>query len=145
LVDNETKFFGGHTEVRKAVGAGELKLGFVNHYYYHLSKAEGAPVGIIYPDQEDKGLGLMVNTTNVGIVKGAPHADLAAIFVDFMLSPAGQKVFAEKNFEYPIVADVPLAGGVDPLGQFKLANITLKTIFDELTPTKELAQKAGLP
>ena len=145
LVANETKFFAGHTEVRKAVGAGELKLGFVNHYYYHLSKAEGAPVGIIYPDQEANGLGLMVNTTNVGIIKNAAHADLAAVFVDFMLSPAGQKVFAEKNFEYPVVSDVPLANGVDPLSQFKLANITLKTIFDELKPTAELAQKAGLP
>jgi iron(III) transport system substrate-binding protein len=28
LVENNTQFFGGHTDVRKAVGAGELKLGW---------------------------------------------------------------------------------------------------------------------
>ncbi len=143
LVANDTKFFGGHTEVRKAVGAGELKLGFVNHYYYYLSKAEGAPVGIIYPDLE--AYGLFVNSTNIGIVKNARNADHAKLFVDFMLSPDGQKVFAEKNFEYPILKDVALAQGVAPLTAFKLADITLKEMFDDLTATIEMAQRAGLP
>ncbi len=143
LVANETKFFGGHTEVRKAVGAGEFPLGLVNHYYYHLSKAEGAPVGIIYPDQD--GIGLIVNSTNAGIIKGSKHPELARLFVDFMLSPTGQKVYAEKNFEYPIVPGVELAEGVPPLDQFKRADISFKTLWEELEPTKALAQKAGLP
>jgi iron(III) transport system substrate-binding protein len=143
MIDNGAKFFSSHTDVRKAVGAGEFKLGWVNHYYYHLSKAENAPVGIVYPDQD--GAGLVVNSTNAGIVKGAPHAGNAKIFVDWMLSAAGQKVFAEKNYEYPIVKDVPLAAGVPPLTQFKLAPVTLKSMFDDLEPAKALAQKAGLP
>lgn len=145
LVANDTQFFGGHTDVRKAVGAGELKLGLVNHYYYHLSKAEGAPVGIVYPDQGDERMGMPVNTTNAGIVKGAPHADLARLFIDFMLSPRGQQIYAEKNFEYPVVPGAPLAEGVPPLDQFKLSPVSLKTIYDDLAQTKALAQSAGLP
>lgn len=145
LVANETTFFGGHTEVRKAVGAGELKLGFVNHYYYHLSKAEGAPVGIIYPDQGADQIGLIVNTTNAAIVKAAPHAQLAGYFIDFMLSPDGQKVYAEQNFEYPIIAGVTLADGVPALSDFKLADVSLKSMYAELATTREMAQKAGLP
>lgn len=145
LLENNTQFFGGHTDVRKAVGAGELKLGLVNHYYYHLSKAEGAPVGVIYPDQEDGGLGLMVNSTNAGIVKGGPNPEMAKIFVDFMLSPAGQKIYAERNYEYPIVPNVPLAEGVAPLSSFKLNPYPLKTLRDELEPTRALVQKVGMP
>ncbi len=145
LLENNTQFFGGHTDVRKAVGAGELKLGLVNHYYYHLSKAEGAPVGVIYPDQEDGGLGLMVNSTNAGIIKGGPNPEMARIFVDFMLSPAGQKIYAERNYEYPIVPGVPLAEGVAPLDSFRLNPFPLKTLRDELEPTKALIQKVGMP
>jgi iron(III) transport system substrate-binding protein len=145
LLENNTQFFGGHTDVRKAVGAGELKLGLVNHYYYHLSKAEGAPVGIIYPDQEDGGLGLMVNSTNAGIIKGGPNPEMARIFVDFMLSPAGQKIYAERNYEYPIVPGVPLAEGVAPLDSFRLNPFPLKTLRDELEPTRALVQKVGMP
>lgn len=145
LLENNTQFFGGHTDVRKAVGAGELKLGLVNHYYYHLSKAEGAPVGVIYPDQEDGGLGLMVNSTNAGIIKGGPNPEMARIFVDFMLSPTGQKTYAERNYEYPIVPGVPLAEGVAPLDSFRLNPFPLKTLRDELEPTRALVQKIGMP
>lgn len=145
LVANETKFFGSHADVRKAVGTGELKLGLVNHYYYFLSKAEGAPVGIAYLDQGEGQMGLVVNSTNAGIVVGGPNPAAARAFVDFMLSPRGQRVFAEQNFEYPITPDVALAEGVLPLAKFRLADITLKTLWDELEPTWALMQKAGLP
>lgn len=143
LVDNGTQFFGGHTDIRKAVGNGELKLGFVNHYYYHLSRTEGAPVGIVYPDQAD--LGMLVNSTNAGIIQGAKHADAAKLFIDFLLSPEGQKIFAEKNFEYPLLADVALAEGVDPLADLKLAEINLTELYELRQQAKELAQGVGLP
>jgi iron(III) transport system substrate-binding protein len=63
LTDNDVTFFGGHTDVRKAVGAGEFSLGLVNHYYYHLQLAEGSNVGIIYPDQGEGQIGLVANAT----------------------------------------------------------------------------------
>jgi iron(III) transport system substrate-binding protein len=145
LVANDTQFFGGHTDVRKAVGAGELKLGLVNHYYYHLSKAEGAPVGIVYPDQSDGQMGLLVNSTNAAVIEGAQHEDTAEKFVDFLLSPEGQELFAKLNYEYPVVPDVPLAEGVEPLDHYRLANIDLKTLYDEIEPTRELMERAGMP
>lgn len=145
LAENDTQWFGGHTDVRKAVGAGELAIGLVNHYYYHLSKAEGAPVAVVYPDQEEGGMGLIVNSTNAGIIDGARHPKLAKRFIDFMLSPEGQKVYAELNFEYPVTPGVATAEGVPPLSDFKLADVTLKTMWDELEPTQQAAQAAGLP
>lgn len=144
LVANETQWLGSsHTNVRNAVGKGEAKIGLVNHYYYYLSKAEGQPVGIQYLDGD--GLGLFVNSTNAGIVKNAPNQENARRFVNFMLGDAGQQVFAEKNYEYPIMAGVPLAAGVEPLDGRKIADVMLKTLGDELAPTKALVQQAGMP
>ena len=145
LVANDTQWFGGHTDVRKAVGAGELAVGLVNHYYYHLSLAEGAPVAVVYPDQEEGGTGLIVNSTNAGVIDGARHPELAQLFIDFMLSPEGQKVYADLNFEYPVTPGVATAEGVPPLDDFKLADVTLKTMWEELEPTQQAAQAAGLP
>ncbi len=145
LVANQTKWFSGHTDVRKAVGNGEFKLGFVNHYYYHLSKAEGAPVGIIYPDQAAGQMGLMVNSTNASLVAGSKFVEQAAVFVDYMLGSEGQKIFAERNYEYPIVSGVPLAEGVAPLSQYRLASITLRKLWEGLAATRALALRSGLP
>jgi ABC-type thiamine transport system substrate-binding protein len=41
LIANDVTFFGGHTDVRKAVGAGEFKLGLVNHYYLLPARSRG--------------------------------------------------------------------------------------------------------
>jgi iron(III) transport system substrate-binding protein len=62
-----------------------------------------------------------------------------------MLSPEGQRIFAEKNFEYPIIPGVPLAQGVEPLGERKIADVALKKLGEELEPTKALLQRAGMP
>jgi iron(III) transport system substrate-binding protein len=145
LVANDTQFFPGHTDVRKAVGSGELKLGLVNHYYYQLSKAEGAPVGVVYPDQGSGEMGVVVNSTNAGIIEGAPHEEEAEEFVEYLLTPEGQKIFAEVNYEYPVVPGVALAEGVRPLEAFRQANVTMKTLYDELQPTQNLMQEAGIP
>jgi iron(III) transport system substrate-binding protein len=143
LVANETQWLGSsHTNVRNAVGNGEAQIGLVNHYYYYLSQAEGQPVGIHYFDDD---FGLIVNSTNAGIIEGAKNLENAKLFVDFMLSEAGQQVFAEKNFEYPIMPGVPLAEGVEPLGDRPIAEIALKTLGDQLEPTRALVQAAGLP
>lgn len=145
MVANGTQFFGGHTDIRKAVGAGELQLGWVNHYYYHLSLAEGAPVGVIYPDQGEGEMGIAYNSTNAGIINGGPNPDIAQLFVEFMLTPEGQQVYAEQNFEYPILPGIELAEGVAPLEEFRLVDLRLRDIWGELEPTRALAQQAGYP
>ena len=51
LQDNDALVLRDHTEVRQAVGRGEIAFGLVNHYYYELQQEEGSPVEVIYPDQ----------------------------------------------------------------------------------------------
>jgi iron(III) transport system substrate-binding protein len=145
LIVNEVTFFGGHTDVRKAVGAGEFKLGLVNHYYYHLQKAEGSNVGIIYPDQGDDQIGLITNATAAAVVNGAPHLATAQAFLDFLVSEEGQKLFAEQNYEYPLLPGVELHADVQPLEGFRFADVDVVTAAEEFDATFDLMEKVGLP
>ncbi len=145
LLANNVTFFGGHTDVRKAVGAGEFKLGLVNHYYYHLQKAEGSNVGIIYPDQDEGQIGLLTNITAAAIVRGAQNLPAAQALLDFLVSPEGQKLFAEGNYEYPLLPGVPLREGVTPLENFRLAAIDIPSIALDLEATFKLMEVVGLP
>jgi iron(III) transport system substrate-binding protein len=95
-----------HTDVRKAVGSGEFAIGLVNHYYYELEKEAGSPVAVIYPDQAAGDVGVLLNVAAASIVDGAPHEENAAAFMKFLLGPEAQKIFAETNFEYPLIAGV---------------------------------------
>jgi len=147
LVANNTLFSGSHTDIRQAVGAGEVELGLVNHYYYFLSLEEGAPVGIVWPDQGDDQVGLIVNSTNIGIVQGTEGEtlELSETFVDFMLSETGQTVYAQGNFEWPIVEGIPLAEGVPDPEQFKIADIDLKSLVEGIPTAREQVQLTGMP
>ena len=145
LVANDTRFYSsGHTDVRKAVGAGEYKLGLVNHYYYFLQKAEGSPVGLVIPDQEEGGLGMVVNSTNVAILQGAKNFESARLFVDFMLSTTAQKVYAEANYEVPIIPGVARAADVPDLWSYKVTPVSLKSMYEDLAPTRALTQSLGM-
>jgi iron(III) transport system substrate-binding protein len=145
LIANEVTFFGGHTDVRKAVGAGEFKLGLVNHYYYYLQKAEGSNVGIIFPDQGDGQIGLITNATAAAIINGAPHVPAAQAFLDFLVSPEGQKLFAEQNYEYPLVPGVEVHADVQPLDGFRFADVDIVGAAQDFEATFDLMEKVGLP
>jgi len=145
LLDNEVTFFGGHTDVRKAVGAGEFKIGLVNHYYFYLQKAEGSPVGIIYPDQAEGEIGLITNSTAAGVVRGAPDLPAAQAFIDFLVSEEGQKLFAELNYEYPLLQGVAVRQGVEPLEGFRLADVDVSKAALDFEATFQLMERIGLP
>lgn len=145
LLENDVTFFGGHTDVRKAVGAGEFALGLVNHYYYYLQEAEGSPVGIIFPDQGDGQIGLLTNATAAAIIKGADNPTAAQALVDFLVSPAGQKLFAETNYEYPLLAGVALREGVEPLDDFRMAAVNVSAAALDAGSTFALMEKLNLP
>jgi iron(III) transport system substrate-binding protein len=145
LVDNGVTFFGGHTDVRKAVGAGEFKIGLVNHYYYHLQKAEGSPVAAVYPDQGAGQPGVFLNATAIGVVKGAAHAEAAEKFIEFLLSAQGQEEFAKLNYEYPVIANTPLHPDVRPLTDLRLAEYDFVTAAQSLENTLEMFEKYAIP
>ncbi|MEO5886431.1 MAG: extracellular solute-binding protein [Anaerolineales bacterium] len=145
LIANEVTFFGGHTDVRKAVGTGEFKLGLVNHYYYYLQKAEGSNVGIIFPDQAEGQIGLLTNATAAAVVNGAPHLSTAQAFLDFLVSPEGQKLFAEQNYEYPLLSNVALHADVQPLEGFRFADVDIVKVSQDFEATFDLMEKVALP
>jgi iron(III) transport system substrate-binding protein len=145
LIANEVTFFGGHTDVRKAVGAGEFKLGLVNHYYFYVQQEEGSPVGIVFPDQGESQIGLITNATAAAVVKEAPNTATAQAFLDFLVSSEGQKLFAEQNFEYPLLSGVALRVGVQPLDEFRLADVDVAKAAQEFEATFDLMEKVGLP
>jgi len=137
LTDNEIEVLANHSLVRKAVGKGEFAAGFVNHYYYHLEKAAGSPVGVIYPDQGTDDVGVLVNAAGAGIIKGAKNRDAAERFMDFLIQEETQDLFAEANFEYPTIVEVE-ANEALSLDEFKRSPVDLIDLGDKVDSTLDM-------
>jgi iron(III) transport system substrate-binding protein len=140
LKKNDIKVYKSHTDVRQAVGKGEIKLGWVNSYYFYLqlNEKEHNKVGVVYPNP------VTVNVAGAAIVKGAKHMESAKAFLDFLLTPEAQKLFAEVNYEMPVLPDVPVAKDVVPLKELKRDGVKLGQFGEQWDKTVQMIDKAGL-
>jgi iron(III) transport system substrate-binding protein len=122
---------GGDITQIQAVGAGQCGVAIVNHYYWaRLAKSTApedqdviAKTAVFFPNQNDRGT--HVNISGAGVIVTAPHRDNAIAFLEFLVSPYAQEVFAKGNNEYPVVAGVAVDPIVAKLGEFKVDEVNV--------------------
>jgi iron(III) transport system substrate-binding protein len=110
----------GHTLMAELVAAGEVPIAIDTHVQgIARLKARGAPIEW-KPLQPAFG-----QPSSVGVSRGAPHANAALLFAEFMLSPEGQQIIKARN-------RVPASTAVDsPLNKFRYAIIDPAIVLDE--------------
>ncbi|MDO8392732.1 MAG: iron ABC transporter substrate-binding protein [Actinomycetota bacterium] len=131
--------------VRDAVNSGEVAIGLVNHYYlYEKIAADGAAnVRAVNQFLAPGDAGGLVNVAGVGVLKSSGNRTAALALVEFLLSETAQRYFAEKTFEYPLVAGVALPDGLPTLDELDPPAIDLSDL-DTLAETQELLADVGL-
>jgi len=93
----------GNKQVALSVARGELALGWTDTDDAIIERDTGMPVEIIYPDQEEGGLGVLFIPNTLALIQGAPHAQAAQRLVDFLLSPEVEaKLAAGRSAQFPL-------------------------------------------
>jgi iron(III) transport system substrate-binding protein len=145
IAANDPKFYENNSSVLAALAAGEIEVGFVNHYYLGLLKEEDpdAPVANHFLSGDDPGA--LVNVAGVGIVEGTDDEDAARRFVEFLLSEDGQRFYPEEaeEAEYPLLDGVEGPEGLPPLEDLQGPDIELGELGAELESTLELLNETG--
>lgn len=141
---NEPKVYDGNSAVIQAIAAGEVEVGFVNHYYLLRQLAEQ---GERFPVRNDflpgSDPGSLVNVAGAGVLTTSKNAAAALAFVDFLLAADAQAFFAEETFEYPLIEGVAADPNLPPLAEIESPDIDLSDL-DDLGGTLELMQEAGV-
>jgi iron(III) transport system substrate-binding protein len=143
IVANEPKVYDGNDAVLAAVAAGEVEVGFVNHYYLMRQlkeQGESFPVRNHFLDGGDPGA--LVNVAGAGILTTSKNPTAAQAFVDFLLSVGSQEYFATETSEYPLIDGVPADPGLPALSELRSPDIDLSDLAD-LEGTLKLLQDAG--
>jgi iron(III) transport system substrate-binding protein len=141
---NDPKVYEGNTPALEAVGAGEVDVAFINHYYLMRKLAETGgdfPVANHYLTGDDPGA--LINVAGAGILRTASNTTAAQVFVDFLLSEEAQVYFAESTYEYPLAAGIEAAPDLPPLAEIATPEIDLSDLAD-LEGTLELLRDAGV-
>jgi len=142
---NEPKTFPSNDLIVKAVNDGQLDLGLVNHYYLFQLAAEIGQDRTVARNHYTAGSdpGALVNVAGMGILRSSGRRPEAARLVEYMLSEPAQRHFAEKNFEYPLLAGVATAPGLPPLSASQGPAINLGDLAN-LERTLDMLRQVGL-
>lgn len=90
-------------EILDAIERDELDLGYNLLASYALTRQQaGAPIGVVMPEDY-----MLVLSRSALILRSAPQPDLARALVDWLLSPAGQSVFASYSALGAVVPGTP--------------------------------------
>jgi iron(III) transport system substrate-binding protein len=117
----------------KAIKEGECDIAVGNHYYYgkmlhdEKQKPWADSVYLVFPNQENRGT--HVNISGVSMTKSAPNKANALKLMEF-LSGAGQTLYAEQNFEYPVNPTVEWLPEVKSWGEFKSDTLSLAEVAE---------------
>lgn len=120
---------GNDTAQLRAVAAGECALGVSNTYYVGRllasddadDRAVGEQLGIIFPNQDNRGT--HVNISGAGVLANAPNPEAAIAFLEYLTSDEAQGYFAEGNNEYPVVEGIAVPGPIAEFGDFNEESI----------------------
>lgn len=141
---------GGDTDQMKGVAAGECDLALGNTYYYVRllrsqkpeERAVANKVGVIFPNQKDRGT--HVNVSGAGVMKYAPNRKAAVQFLEYLASDDAQNYFANGNNEWPVVPSVKLNNAaLATLGKFKTDPLNISMIGKNQPLAQKIADRSG--
>ena len=141
----------------KAIAEGLCDLSLGNTYYMGLMKQDeeqrpwAEAVANFFPNQamanEDgpnqDGWGTHVNISGVAVAKSTKHLATAVAFIEFLSGDEAQKLYAERNLEYPVKAGVPWHPGVESWGRFEADRLRLETIAAHGPAATMLVDRVG--
>ena len=145
LRENDPKEYEKNTPVVEAAAAGEIDLGLVNHYYLYLVQAEqpDAPIANHFLEAGDPGA--LVSVAGAGVLESAGDASNAEQFIEFLLSPEGQRFYVDdaEEAEYPLIEGIDARPGLPPLDSLEGPSVDLTSFGAEHEATIELLRETG--
>uniref|UniRef100_A0A7C1JZN3 Fe(3+) ABC transporter substrate-binding protein n=1 Tax=Caldilinea aerophila TaxID=133453 RepID=A0A7C1JZN3_9CHLR len=122
-VANNPTYIDSDTRILETIAAGGCDVAITNHYYLArlLNENPEFPVKPFWANQDDRGV--HVNVSGVGVTTHARNAENAIRLLEWLSSPAGQRIFADGNFEYPAVPEVEPHPLLASWGTFKIDTV----------------------
>ena len=150
FVDNfARKPQGNDTDQIRAVAKGEGDIAIVNTYYFARIMASKNPDDIeiasklmpIFPNQDNRGANL--NISGGAVVKNSPNQVQAIQLLEFLTTPEIQKMYTEKNQEYPILQGIGWSEVLQKMGIHKMDNTSISEIGKHLHEATLLTDESG--
>jgi iron(III) transport system substrate-binding protein len=143
LKANSARIASSNGEVKRLVTAGEAAFGLTDTDDADEARKDGAPVDVVYPDQD--GIGTLLMPTALVLLRGGPHVDAGRKLIDLLLSPEVEKHLAQEAAHIPLRPDVVAPAGVLRASDLRTMQVDYTHVAEEMERIQPwLRQWAGL-
>ena len=141
---------GGDRDIARDIMGGICDIGIANSYYVGLMRSGaggadqvkwGQAIKVILPTFRNGGT--QVNLSGASLARHSPNRDAAVRFLEYLVSDAAQKIYAESNFEYPVKAGAPIHPLVAELGTLRVDSLNIVDIAKHRAAASRLVDRVG--
>jgi iron(III) transport system substrate-binding protein len=134
----------------KDIYAGGCDIALGNTYYVGLMMTDenepeqqewAGAIKVIFPNAKDRGT--HVNISGMALAKHAPNKDNAVKLMEFLTKKEAQEIYAERVFEYPVIAGAEPSDIVKSFGTLNADPLPLIDIANNRKLASELVDKTG--
>lgn len=130
LKDNNVRIASSNGEVKRLVAAGEIAFGLTDTDDANEALKDGAPVRVVYPDQD--GMGTLVMPTVVVLMKGAPHPQAGKRFIDYLLSAEVERELARRAAHMPLGTQAPEGFAIPSIDQIRAMRVDYARVAETM-------------
>jgi iron(III) transport system substrate-binding protein len=142
MKDNDVQVLESPSMVRDQVVSGECWFGSLDTDDAYDALGTKKPVKMIFPDQDEGGLGTIVFPNSVMMIKGAPHPEEAKKLIDFLLTQKVEEQLAESAMQIPLKASGSVPENIPK--NIKTMNASFEEIYEKLNVSNEFVQEVFL-
>ncbi len=141
---------GGDTDQIRAVAAGECAVAITNTYYYARLMKSNRPedkavverTQVVFPNQADRGT--HVNISGAAVARHAKNRDAAVAFIEYLASDEAQRMLADGNNEYPVVASARTENpALMAMGRFKAETVPIAKVGAATASVQQMLDRVG--
>ena len=144
LVANDPRLYEDNDATTRGIAAGEIEVGFVNHYYPFEIAAEDGEIPVANHFFSGGDPGALVNAAGAGILASSKDPEGALELLDYLTGDEGQTFFSEETWEYPVVDGYEPSVDLVPLDEIESPDIDLSDLAGTLEPALDLLAEVGL-
>lgn len=147
------KATGGDRNVARDILGGICDIGIANAYYVGQMKnaepgsedrAWGDAIKVVRPSfASGNDGGTHVNITGASLARNAPNRNNAVRFLEYLVSPEAQAIYANANYEYPVREGVAVDPVMAELGPLKVDTLNVGEVARYRKQASELVDKVG--
>lgn len=139
---NGTAISTSNGESADLVASGRYDFALVDSDDAVARMRQGRPVSLVYPDQEEGGLGCFLVPNAVVLVRGAPHPEEGKRLIDYLLSPATEEALAKADCaQLPLHPGVPGPAELRPIEELRVMRVDWGEVARKMVEIQPLLEE----